>query len=55
MERIEVRSSDIRSVGYDKKMKTLEVEFKNKSIYQYSEVPEEVYVELMEARSIAFF
>ena len=51
MERIEVRSSDIRSVGYDKKMKTLEVEFKNKSIYQYSEVPEEVYVELMEARS----
>ena len=51
MERIPVQSSDIRSVGYDSKTETLEVEFVSKSIYQYFRVPEDVYEGLMNASS----
>ena len=51
MERIEVKSSNLRNVGYDKKTETLEIEFTSRAVYQYSGVPEEVYIELMEARS----
>lgn len=39
MDRIQVRSSNIRSIGYDQETKTLEVEFLKGSVYQYFEVP----------------
>ncbi len=51
MNRIPVRSSNIRSIGYDEASGTLEVEFHNGSIYQYYEVPEIVYRNLMHASS----
>ena len=51
MDRISVRSSNIRSVGYDPESSTLEVEFNTGSIYQYSNVPESEYEGLMNATS----
>ncbi len=51
MERTPVTSSNLKSVGYDPQTKTLEVEFQSGSIYQYSEVPEDVYQALMSASS----
>ena len=39
MERTPVSSSDIASIGYDEDTQTLEVEFKNGSVYQYSGIP----------------
>ena len=48
MKRILVKSSDLKSIGYDEDNKILEVEFLNKeTIYQYSRVPKYIYVELM--------
>lgn len=40
MVREPVRSSAIRSIGYDANKKTLEVEFANGRVYQYRDVPE---------------
>lgn len=41
----------IRSVGYDPVGELLEIEFNTGSVYQYAEVPEEIYRELMAAES----
>jgi hypothetical protein len=38
MNRKPVRSSNLKSVGYDKSQQTLEVEFRTGSIYQYEGV-----------------
>ena len=43
MNREIVVSVSVRAVGYDKDTSTLEIEFCDSSIFQYSEVPEEVY------------
>jgi len=51
MKRIPLTSSNLAAVGYDPKSKTLEVEFKNGTIYQYDHVPVDVYAELMTAES----
>lgn len=51
MNRIPVSSSNLRSVGYDTVTHTLEVEFHNGGLYQYSSVPESVYRGLMAASS----
>jgi KTSC domain len=51
MERQQVSSSNIRSIGYDTTNETLEVEFHSGGIYQYLNVPEPVYSELMGASS----
>lgn len=51
MDRISVRSTNIRSVGYDAGSETLEVEFTSGSIYQYFDVPETEYEGLMSAAS----
>ena len=41
----------MRSVGYDSASRTLEVEFHNGGVYQYSAVPELVYEGLLRAKS----
>lgn len=46
-----VSSSNIATVGYDKKSSVMEVEFHNGAIYQYFDVPEKVYLELINAPS----
>lgn len=51
MNRTDVESSMIRSVGYDPVSEILEIEFNSGGIYQYGEVPEEVWRELMAAES----
>ncbi|HEX7054022.1 MAG TPA: KTSC domain-containing protein [Burkholderiales bacterium] len=49
MERKRVNSSKLRSVGYDEKSRTLEVEMANGRVYQYTGVYPEVYRRLMAA------
>jgi len=44
-----VVSVSVRAVGYDKDTSTLEIEFCDSSIFQYSEVPEEVYKGFMDS------
>lgn len=51
MERYNVASSNIRSVGYDPQTQTLEVEFMNGTIYQYYGVPENIYDKMMGEQS----
>ena len=51
MNRNHVESSNIESIGYDSKSQTLEIEFLNGSIYQYFDVPQHVFDELMSADS----
>jgi hypothetical protein len=52
MERKQVISSNINSIGYDANTGTLEIEFvKDRSIYQYYSVPQAIYRGLMAASS----
>ena len=51
MERQSVDSSNLASVGYDAENEILEVEFNHGGVYQYFDVPEDVYRELMAAPS----
>ena len=46
-----VESSMIKAVGYDETTSTLEVVFNSGKTYLYSEVPNNVYLELMESDS----
>jgi len=52
MQRKQVKSSNVRSVGYDETKQILEIEFTSGAIYQYLNVPENIYVKLMTAPSI---
>ena len=51
MQRYSVASSNIAAVGYDRATETLEVEFVSRSVYQYYNVPRNMYDELMGAGS----
>ena len=51
MDRYNVASSNILSIGYDQLTMTLEVEFLNGRIYQYYNVPENMYHEIMRTPS----
>jgi len=50
---VPVESSAVATVGYSKKLRALEIEFRNGSIYRYLEVPLDVYEALLNARSKA--
>ena len=51
MKRQSVESSNLASIGYDAENEILEVEFKHGGVYQYFDVPQNVYEELMNASS----
>ena len=51
IKRTPIASSNIASVGYDIEKQILEVEFLHGAIYQYFDVPKEVYEELITAAS----
>ncbi len=51
IQRIGVSSSALRSVGYDQEQRVLEIEFTSGEVYQYFDVPPEVYRGLMAAES----
>lgn len=46
-----VKSSDLKSVGFDMSTPTLEIEFQDGSLYQYDSVSPAVYAALMQASS----
>jgi hypothetical protein len=52
MKMINVDSSNIEAIGYDENSSTLQVEFKNGGMYQYFDVPEEVFIGLRDADSV---
>jgi lysyl-tRNA synthetase class 2 len=51
MERQQVASTNIRSIGFAEASGTLEIEFHGGGVYQYLNVPEMVYAALMNAPS----
>ncbi len=46
-----VQSSSLRTVGYDKETKVLEIEFVQGGVYRYFDVDESVYLGLISADS----
>ena len=51
MNRNNVKSSSIESIGFDPEAKVLEIEFKTGRVYRYREVPFEEYLKIMNAPS----
>ena len=51
MNRNQVASSNVRSIGYDTTTQTLEVEFHSGWVYQYYGVPESLHQEIMRVPS----
>ena len=51
MNRIPVSSSTIDSIGYDPESAILEIEFQNRSIYLYFDIPPYIHDDLMSASS----
>ena len=51
MRRRRVESTTVRSVGYQRKSRILEIEFQSGIVYQYLDVPGRVYEELWKADS----
>jgi len=55
MHRTPVVSSNIAEIGYDEASATLEVMFSDGRVYQYFDVPQVVYEQLMHAPSVGQF
>ena len=55
IKRVPVESTALATVGYSKRLRALEIEFRNGAIYRYLEVAPEVYDALLQARSKARF
>jgi hypothetical protein len=55
MKRHQIRSSNFHTVGYDARLRILEVEFKSGSVYQYFDVPQGIYEQLITAFSAGRF
>jgi hypothetical protein len=51
MQRTPVQSSNLLSVGYDRLNRVMEIEFNSGHVYQYFNVPEEIYIGLLNASS----
>ena len=52
MNRTPVKSTNVAYVGYDPEKQILEVEFHGGNVYQYYDVPETIFKELLNASSI---
>ena len=52
MDRIAVISSSLSEVGYDPSEQRLEIRFRSGGTYEYYNVPEEVYTDLVEDDSV---
>ena len=50
-----VTSTNIEAIGYDESSQTLQVEFKNGAMYQYFDVPEQVFDSLRDADSVGAY
>lgn len=52
VERQPVKSRILRTVGYDSTAKSLEIEFQNGLVYQFSDVPPKIFKDLMNSEVI---
>ena len=50
-----VNSSNISQVGYDESIQILIIKFKNGTMYEYSDVPLEVYRNFIQSQSLGKF
>jgi hypothetical protein len=55
IKRLPVESSALAAVGYGRRLRALEIEFRNGAVYRYLEVAPEVYQALLAAPSKARF
>ena len=55
MQRIEVESTSLASIGYDPASRTLEVEFQSGAVYHYRDVPFPVAKALATAESVGSY
>lgn len=55
MERRPVESEALRSVGYDRRSRVLEIEFTSGVVYRYLGVPEQTHAALLQAGSLGGF
>lgn len=55
MKRVAVESEALRSVGYDRRTRALEVEFTSGALYRYLGVPEPTHAALMQADSLGAY
>ena len=55
MRRRPVTSSSLRSVGYDARSQTLEIEFHHTGVYQYYDVPKAVLEEMLAQNSLGAY
>jgi KTSC domain len=55
MRRRPVSSSSLRSIGYDSRSRTLEIEFHHTGIYQYYDVPKTVVEALLAQPSLGAY
>jgi len=46
-----VKSSNIKSIGFDHASNILEIDFLSGGVYQYFKVPSQIYLSLMKAAS----
>ena len=51
MDRVPVVSTDLAEIGYDSSSMTLEVLFLKGGLYHYFDVPESIFLELLQADS----
>lgn len=51
MNRVPVKSTNIKTIGYDPATLTLEVEFSGNRVYRYFDIPARLHEDLMGARS----
>jgi len=55
IERTQIASSNISSIGYDKEAHILEIEFHHGAVYQYFDVSEKVFEEFMSSSAIGSY
>ena len=55
MRRRPVASSSLRSVGYDSRSRTLEIEFHHTGVYQYYDIPKTVLEEMLAQNSLGAY
>ena len=55
MEMTPIKSSNVKSVGFDPESKKMRVEFSNGTMYEYSDVAPHVHAELRSAESVGSY
>lgn len=55
MKRTPVKSSNIKSIGYDSSKRLLEIEFNSGAVYQYHPIMEQIYNEMKSAPSVGTY